>query len=101
MRLVITRTAEADIGNAYCWYEEQRVGLGPEFLAEINSAFEAVLYEPLRFQQVHRFVRRALVHRFPYGVFFVVAAREITVIAVMHLARNPRRMYQRGVPKQG
>ena len=34
-------------------------------------------------------VRRALIHRFPYCVFYIVIERKISVLAVMHAARNP------------
>ena len=99
MRMVISRAAEADVADAYLWYENNRPGLGSEFLTELHSAVEAVIYEPLRFPLVHRTVRRALVHRFPYGLFFVAMGGEIVVIAVMHLARNPRRISQRQIRK--
>jgi hypothetical protein len=37
-------------------------------------------------------VRRALVRRFPYGVFFVDDDDSIAVIAVFHLAMSPSRL---------
>jgi plasmid stabilization system protein ParE len=35
--------------------------------------------------------RRALVHRFPYAVFYVVDPNLVAVTAVMHGRRDPRR----------
>lgn len=99
MRLIVSPVAEADIIGAFAWYEDQRTGFGSEFLAEISSAVDAVIYEPLRFPVVYRSIRRALVHRFPYGLFFVVAGEEVTILAVLHLARNPRRMQRRQLPE--
>ena len=93
-RLIIRRDAEANIA-AYDWYEEQREGLGREFLAEISGTVDVVQSEPLRFPAIFRTLRRALVHRFPYGVFFVAGADTIIVVAAMHLARNPRRIHRR------
>ncbi len=92
MRLIVSPAAEADITDAYRWYEDQRAGLGSEFFGEVSSALDALQYEPLRFPVTYRTLRRALVHRFPYGVFFIVSGAELIVVAVMHLARNPRRM---------
>jgi hypothetical protein len=40
--LVIRREAEAEILEAFNWYEIKRPGLGREFMAEIEAAFEAV-----------------------------------------------------------
>ena len=95
MRLIVRADAEADIAAAYDWYEEQREGLGKEFLAEVSVAIDAVQSEPLRFPAIFRSLRRALVHRFPYGVFFVARPDTIVVVAAMHLARNPRRVHRR------
>lgn len=39
---------------------------------------------------------RALVHRFPYAIFYRQAAEAIQVIAVTHQARDPRIWRRRG-----
>lgn len=39
-RLIIRDAAEADIFAAAVWYQNQRDGLGGEFLAEVHSAME-------------------------------------------------------------
>ena len=95
MHLIVRPDAEADIAAAYDWYEEQREGLGKEFVEEVSTVITAVQSEPLRFPATFRTLRRALVHRFPYGVFFVVRANTVIVVAAMHLARDPRRVHRR------
>jgi plasmid stabilization system protein ParE len=76
-------------------YEEQREGLGGEFVEEVSTTIAAVQSEPLRFPGIFRKLRRALVHRFPYGIFFVVRSDAVVVVAAMHLARDPRRIRRR------
>ncbi len=71
MRLIIRPDAEIDIAEGYGWYEQQRDGLGVEFMEEVSAVINAIHAEPLRFPKTFRQLRRALVHRFPYGVFFV------------------------------
>jgi toxin ParE1/3/4 len=39
---------------------------------------------------VYRDVRRALVGRSPFAVFYVVQPDTVIVVAVLHTARNPR-----------
>jgi toxin ParE1/3/4 len=63
LRLIVRKDAEADIAAAYDWYEQQRVGLGTEFLQEVSATIEAVHSMPLRFPTTFRSLRRALVHR--------------------------------------
>lgn len=95
MRLIVRPDAEADVAAGHGWYEEQRAGLGLEFVEEVSATVDLVESQPARFPAIFRNLRRALVHRFPYGIFFVLTREAIVVVAVMHLARNPRRLHRR------
>jgi plasmid stabilization system protein ParE len=88
--LVVRPRAKLDVDDAYAWYEEQRVGLGDELLLEIDTTLEAILQRPMSFPEVESNVRRALVKRFPYGVYFVVEDAQIVVFAIYHAKRDPR-----------
>lgn len=70
-------------------------GLGSEFLLCIDAVFSAVLRGPERFPRVHRVVRRALMRRFPYEVFFVEDAERVVVLSVFHAKRNPKQWQER------
>lgn len=59
-RLTISDRAAAEIGEAYEWYEEQRPGLGLEFLEALDAQFQAIVQSPQLFAQTHRGIRRAL-----------------------------------------
>jgi plasmid stabilization system protein ParE len=87
--LVVQAAAEADIAEAFAWYESHRKGLGSRFLDELESALLAIEQEPARFPLVYREVRRALLRQFPYAVFFVACSERLVIIAVMHAAREP------------
>jgi plasmid stabilization system protein ParE len=87
--------AERDLGAAAAWYEQQRVGLGHDFLDEVLSAFELVAEQPLKYPVVHRDTRRALMARFPFGIYFRVEQSQIVVVAVIHGSRHPRRWQSR------
>jgi len=90
LRLVIRKDAEADIAEGCDWYELKRSGLGNKFIEEVSATIDAVHAEPLRFPVIHRQLRRAIVHRFPYGVFFLRRSDAVIVVAVIYLGRNPR-----------
>lgn len=81
--------AEVDAFEAASWYERERVGLGSAFLARLERVFTRIESGPLQFPLVMADVRRALVGRFPFGVFFFVDDHAAIVIAVMHLHRHP------------
>ena len=88
--LILRPEAEADALEAYRWYNEQLPGLGEEFLTEIDRAIEIIRTNPEGPRRLHREFRRVLTRRFPYAVFYTVAADRIVVFAVLHTARDPR-----------
>jgi len=89
VRLIVRPEAETDIAEGYVWYESHQVGLGERFVAEMSRCIAGIEREPLRFACVRDDARRALLRRFPYAVFFVVGQEQISVIAALHMARDP------------
>jgi hypothetical protein len=81
--------AEIDILEAATWYENERAGLGGRFLSGVRETLRRVELTPRGYAIIFKDVRRALVDRFPFGVFFFVEGETATVIAVMHLHRRP------------
>jgi plasmid stabilization system protein ParE len=87
--------AEQDLAEAAAWYEEQRQDLGHEFLDEVLTGFASIAETPLMYPNIHRNTRRAIIHRFPFGIYFRVENAAIIIVAVMHGSRNPRRWKNR------
>ena len=54
-----------DLREAHAWYEEQRPGLGNEFLLCIEAILDQITANPVRFPLIHREIKRAVVRRFP------------------------------------
>lgn len=94
-RLRIEPEAEEDITEAYVWYEQQRTGLGEEFLLCLEEAYARALTRPQSFAVKFDEFRRVLVRRFPFAVWFEDDAAEVTVYAVYHCARNPAALIRR------
>jgi plasmid stabilization system protein ParE len=77
--LVINPKAEADLAEAKAWYEGER-----------DEAFGQIHAMPNVCRKVYRDLRRTLVRRFPYAVFYRIDEDQITVVAVYHCKRDPR-----------
>jgi len=88
--VVYRRKVGRDLAGAYGWYEDQRAGLGEEFLAAVDATFDAIERIPEMFRRVHGEVRRANVSRFPYAVFYRVDPKSVVVLTILHTARNPK-----------
>ena len=81
-------------GNELCdaavWYEQQRAGLGDEFLDEVDLAITAILELPDRWPEVQPGYRKYRLDRFPYGLIYRRLADDIVqTVAVMELHREP------------
>lgn len=88
-RLKFSARALREIGEAQAWYETQNSGLGEEFVAAIALQLKRLEQAPLLYAEVIPKVHRALLPRFPYGLFYVVRGDLIHVLAVLHDKRNP------------
>ena len=85
----------ADLRDAYAWYEERQRGLGAEFMEAVERKLAQIELNPSQFPAVRDVTRRAIVMRFPYGIFFVQRDELVAVLAVMHHARAPLRWQRR------
>ena len=88
-RTFVRPEAQTDIREAAQWYEDREPGLGLRFLREIRSSLQHINDNPLRFPIIEKDVRRALLHKFPYSIYFVNESEAIAIIAVLHQHRRP------------
>jgi plasmid stabilization system protein ParE len=51
--LVVRPLAEADIDEAFAWYEQRSVSLGVEFLRAVDMCFDAIVATPLAYPVVY------------------------------------------------
>ena len=86
---------ESDIREAYWWYEEKSIGLGDDFLRCLEDAFSRIASHPEHFPLRFDDVRRVLVRRFPYAVYFYHDDSNVFVTYVFHTAQNPSKLFER------
>ncbi len=101
-QLLIRPEAEAEIVQAHNWFKLQAEGLSSEFLRAIDACLATIEREPLAYPIVYKQVRRALVRKFPYGIFFVNEQiddrnERIVVLACFHGRRDPKQWQQRTI----
>lgn len=95
MRVHLRPEAETDVEEAAIWYEKQREGLGGEFLDEVLIACKRISENPNICPVVHKRTRRAIINRFPFGIYFRIEENSIVVVAVIHGSRHPKQWKQR------
>ncbi|MFH0822324.1 MAG: type II toxin-antitoxin system RelE/ParE family toxin [Pseudomonadota bacterium] len=94
-RIVSEPRANLDVAAAFDWYENREPGLGKRFAEEVRATFDRIAESPFAYQEIRSGIRRAIVRRFPYVVYFVVEPGEVVVLAVLHVNRDPKEWQRR------
>lgn len=94
MMLRVLPEADGEVIAAADWYEERRPGLGDEFIAEVEQAYQAFRMQSwagaaLEYYSGTHIIRRVLLRRFPYAVIALIREAEILIVAVAHTHRRP------------
>jgi toxin ParE1/3/4 len=86
--------ADEELLAAARWYDQNRPGLGVEFLAAIDATVKLIQRHPAGGRRVPRVrktipARRMMLRRFPYAVVYLELEHEIRVLAFAHHRRRP------------
>jgi plasmid stabilization system protein ParE len=85
-----------EVNDAHDWYEQQRSGLGRDFLDEVERVLADITANPARYGFAERDIREGPLNRFPYAVYYRVLADRIRVLAVYYMSRDPTGWQSRG-----
>lgn len=88
-QIKIQPVAARDAEEAAIWYESQQSGLGVEFVLELDAAIDRAAEAPENYEELYFGMRRVLVRRFPYSVYFLFGSETVEVIAVLHQHQAP------------
>ena len=88
MRVRFRLEAAQDVEGARAWYDQQQSGLGDAFAASLEDVIQLIVEFPEAFPEIAISHRRALLHRFPYAVYYRLEAEVIDVLACLHTSRS-------------
>ena len=87
--MIIRPEAAREVQEAFDWYEEKSEGLGLEFLRAADACVAGIQRNPLASPVMYQEVRRSLLRKFPYALFYIVKEERIIVLACFHAKRDP------------
>ena len=87
--VVLRDEAQAEFDDAFDYYEGQQPGLGVDFMVRVQQVFDRISANPRMHRVVLGDIRKAIVTRFPYCVFYRPDPGRVEVIAVFHTSRDP------------
>jgi len=88
MKLFYTRKAATDVDIAFLWYEQQRIGLGFDFIDCLEVSLGNIQAFPEMYEKSHKDFRRCIIRRFPYSLFYTIQNDTIIVHAVLSNKSN-------------
>ncbi len=88
MHVELRAEARNDILEAASFYDDQRVGLGDEFIESVFSDL-AILEKQAGVHRTFGRCHRKLTTRFPYGIYYLVTESIIDVVAILDCRQNP------------
>src|ERR1044072_9734584 len=83
-RVILSPDAEAGISSAVRWYQQTGPDLALRFLWKTRATIKRIRQYPTSFPRISGVIRRAVLHRFPYSIFFVLMKEFVMVMAVRH-----------------
>lgn len=85
----ISDDAEIDFDKSYKYYSADSLEIADTFFKQINFSLENIQQTPYSFSKIHKNIRKYIVKKFPFVIYFQVIDTLIKVIAIFHTSRNP------------
>ena len=89
MRLIYHPDAETELIEAARFYEQRVVSLGADFLGDADAAVLRIQEAPKRWRILEGDVRRYLMQRFPFAIYYRVLPEHIRILAFANHSRHP------------
>lgn len=91
-KIEITEDAKQELEKSVKWYESRKKGLGKEFKEEVKKTVKTIEQNPEQNPKAgdNENIRRALVYRFPFIIFYLIQQTTIKIFSIFHTSRNPK-----------
>jgi plasmid stabilization system protein ParE len=86
----ISDEAEIDFDKSYEYYFEGSQKVADSFFKRINLSLENIRKNPMTFPKAFNDIRKFVVKKFPFVIYYQVFDSEIRVIAIFHSSRTPK-----------
>ena len=86
----ISKYAQSEIDDSKEFYNLQKDGLGDDFKYDVFIAINNIATFPNLYPNVVEGIKRCLLHRFPYSIFYAIRNQSVVIVSVAHQHRKPR-----------
>jgi plasmid stabilization system protein ParE len=92
--LVIEEVAQLDIDESASWYRQIGSRLSLLFLAEVRVKLSYIESNPHLYPEIYHSIHQAILHKFPYALYYYILDNQIIVIGCLHTSRNRDRILE-------
>ena len=71
------------------WYAAKDTGLGEAFVDDVEEGVHRIVSHPQAWQPLEGGIRRCLLKRFPFAIYYAIEGEAVLVYALMHTSRRP------------
>ncbi len=89
LKVIYQPDAEAELLEAVPFYGSRDEKVEDPFLTAINRHIREIASAPRRFPKVGRGIRRCVVRKYPFIIFFKDHPDHIRILAIAHTSRHP------------
>ena len=89
MTLKISHLASLAITDAKEYYNLQKPTLGDTFKNDVKKTIENINNFPNLYPNITNDLKRTVLHRFPYSIFYAITDDTILILSVAHQHRKP------------
>jgi toxin ParE1/3/4 len=86
--IIVKPLARIDLDEAILWYENKLNGLGERFYQAFLTASEAIRKSPDAFIEISPDIRRIIIKKFPYKLFYTISENKVFIIGIIHAKRS-------------
>lgn len=89
MELIISNKANKEINKSKEYYNNQKDNLGYEFKNDVKNLPISIKKFPYIYPNVTNNIKRCLLHRFPFSIFYAIKNDFIIILSVAHQYKKP------------
>jgi len=95
LRVEFLSGADSDLQDVFNRFEDYREGFGVEFMAVVDAYLVRIAAFPKIAPVYIANVRRQVIRRFPYGIFYEPHPTRVLIVAILDLRQDEERILQR------
>ena len=85
---IIKPIALDEAEEAVIYYETELTGLGNRFYNSFLLALNEIQLNPFAFSYIKKPVRRHIIKKYPYKIFYIITQQTIFIIGISHAKRS-------------